>query len=64
MSHPPGTLTRMRWIPDSRTLELSARNVQVLLDKLDEPIHGDCSGGGPNASSSICIALRIRICVS
>lgn len=54
----------MRWIPDSRTLELSARNVQVLLDKLDEPIHGDCSGGGPNASSSICIALRIRICVS
>ncbi|BBX87952.1 hypothetical protein [Mycolicibacterium aubagnense] len=28
----------MRWIPESTTLELTARNVQALLDKLDDPV--------------------------
>ena len=28
----------MKWIPDSSTLELSARNVTALIDKLDDPL--------------------------
>lgn len=34
----PSMIGRMKWIPDTNTLELSARNVTALTDKLDDEL--------------------------
>lgn len=38
MSVSPRIMRTMRWIPETNTLELTGRNVEALLDKLDDPL--------------------------
>lgn len=37
-SVPAAMIRAMKWIPDTETLELTARNVRALTDKLDDPL--------------------------